>query len=111
MIQIPLSALPNQILSIVLNEQNCRLQVRARGHALYLDLEVNNQPVQYGALMIPKAPLITVSNTTFHGQLRLIDSKSKPDYPRAPYYQGLGTRFLLYYLTPEEELSLTQEQN
>ena len=106
MMQIPLSALPNQVLSIVLNEQNCTLQLRARGYLLYLDLLVNNQPVQYGALVLPKTPIITVSNSCFQGQLRLIDSKSKPNQPRLPTYPELGTRFFLYYLSPDEELSL-----
>lgn len=101
--QIPLSALPNQELMSVLGEQRCTLHVFDRDGRLYLDLFCDYEPVQMGAICLPFAPIITAVGRPFKGQLRIVDLLAKPKAQTIPNYAGLGTRYFMYYLTPEEE--------
>lgn len=105
-IQIPLSALPNQELLIVLGEQRCTLHVFDRGGRLYLDLYCDYNPVQLGAICLPFCPIITATGRGFIGQLRIIDKLTKPQAQAIPYYQGLGSRFFMYYLSAQEEAQI-----
>lgn len=105
MINVPLSALPNQELLMFLDRQNCTINVYQRGARLYLDLFLNMEPIQRGAIILPKAPIITRVSHGFKGQFRMIDLKSKPDKPQIPNYRELGTKFYLFYLSETEEQS------
>lgn len=110
MIKIPLSPLPNQEFMIVLGKHNCTINIYQRGSFLYLDLFVNNQLIQQGALIVPKASLVTVGSALFSGQLRIIDKERKPLDQEPPNYLGLGSRYELYYLSDQEvsEIGLKQ---
>lgn len=102
MIKIPLSPLPNQEFMIVLGKHNCTINLYQRGDHMYLDLFVANQAIEQGALVRPKASLITVSTALFTGQLRIIDKERDPLEQEEPNYLGLGSRFELYYLSDKE---------
>lgn len=102
MIRIPLSPLPNQEFMIVLGKHNCTINIYQRGQHMFLDLFVANQAIQQGALVRPKASLITVSSSLFTGQLRVIDKERAPLEQESPNYLELGSRFELYYLSDEE---------
>lgn len=101
-IQIPLSAIPNQEMMIVLDKQQCIINVYQRGDNMYLDLTSDNNVIEQGCIIIPKTPLLK-DNSLFKGQFRLMDSKSKPTSQSMPNYKELGERFFLYFITESEE--------
>lgn len=103
MIEIPLSQDPNQELQIILDKQNCTIQVFQRAGHVYLSLKVGNTTIQNGALCIPKTGIIAQPQADFKGQFRIIDSQSQPFNQSDPEYKEFGTRFKLFYLSEEEE--------
>lgn len=108
--QIPLSPVPNQELTIMLGaNQRCVVHVYDRLGRLYLDLVCNNEPVQYGAICLPFAPIITAVGRPFVGQLRIIDRLTRPHAQTIPHYEGLGTRYFMYYLPQDEEAQLNAQ--
>lgn len=98
MILIPLQAVPNQTVSIVLDDQNCTLNVRQNGDRLYLSLVCDAQDVCDAHIAQNRVLMPAWSTTLFSGKLVFIDNEGSahPDYSR------LGERFFLYYLTDEE---------
>ena len=93
---------------IVLDEQRCTLHVYDRLGRLYVDLYCDYEPVQLGAICLPFAPIITAMGRPFLGQLRITDQLAKPKAQTIPHYAGLGTRYFMYYLTPEEEVNFAR---
>lgn len=99
MIQVPLSVVPSQSLSIRLGGQPCQIAVRQNGPFLYFSLSVNNSPiVTYRMCQNRQRLLIDAKYRGFIGEFMFIDAAG--DDP--PNYLGLGTRWSLFYLTPDE---------
>lgn len=100
MIQVPLSAVPNQSLSIRLNGQSCQIALRQNGTFLYFTLLVNNTPViTYRLCENRQRLLIDAHYRGFLGDFMFVDQSTADE---APVYTGLNTRWLLYYLFPGE---------
>lgn len=108
MIEIPLIAVPNQQLNIILNDQNCTIAIYQRDTRMFLDLFVGQNAVRKGMICLPFAPIIS-KPCDFSGQLRVIDSLSSPQAQQPPEYSELGTRYKLYYLSPEEEAQISND--
>ncbi len=103
MIDLDLSPLPNQEFTTVLDKQSCVINIYQRAGRLYLDLFMDGEPIQTGALLQPKQPTITRSDCPFKGNFRIVDRQSTPDEQQMPTYQELGSRFTFHYLTEDEE--------
>lgn len=108
MIEVPLIAVPNQQLNIILNDQNCTIAIYQRDTRMYLDLFVGQTPIRKGMICLPFAPIIS-KPCNFSGQLRIVDILSSPQSQQPPEYSELGTRYKLYYLSPEEESQVSNE--
>jgi len=86
MIQIPLQAIPNQTLSINLNDNAYDILLRAcgTGDALVMsvDLTINNDTVLLGQRIVPGAPLIPYLELTDIGGnfILLTNEGDLPDY-------------------------------
>lgn len=91
---IPLTATPNQQLSVVLAQQNCQISVYQKSTGLYLDLTVNNVPVVTTRLCLNGVPMVIQPYLGFVGELIFLDDQGAND----PDYTGLGSRFFLVYL-------------
>jgi hypothetical protein len=50
MLIVPVRAVPNQTLSILLANRPCRLTLRTRWFGLFLDVSVNDSPVAQGVI-------------------------------------------------------------
>lgn len=98
MIQVPLSPAPGQRLQIVLDDQNVTLAVRQKGARLYLDLDVSGTPVMSGAICSDRTNVKQYKTMPFRGGLFFIDTEGRD----APQFEGLGTRWVLMYLTEDE---------
>lgn len=98
MMRIPLQAVPNQTLSVVLDDQNCTITVRQIGDRLYLSLVSDLQDVCNAHIVQNRVSMPSWSTTRFLGRLVFVDAEGTAH----PSYDGLGTRFFLYYLTEDE---------
>ncbi len=88
---------------MLLNDQSCVINIYQRNGRLYLDLFMDGEAMQTGSLLQPKAPTITRTGCPFKGNFRVVDIQSTPEGQKMPRYEELGSRFKVYYLTPDEE--------
>lgn len=98
---IPLQAAPNQTLAIVLSDQQTRVAVYQKGIVprLYCDVILNETaPQASGVLCQNLKPIIRYAYIGFAGDFFFFDTQGEDD----PIYTGLGSRFLLYYVPPNE---------
>lgn len=94
--EIPLIAAPDRTFNVVLGGNNCTIRLRQNGPALYLSLSVDNTPVVTSVICNNLSPLPPFTTTKFSGWLFFFDSQGDEH----PSYEGLGTRWRLYYLEP-----------
>jgi hypothetical protein len=100
MIQVPLSAVPSQSFSIRLGGQPCQIALRQNGSFLYFTLLVNNTPiVTYRLCQNRQRILIDAKYKLFVGDFMFVDQSTADE---APFYTGLNSRWLLYYLSDDE---------
>lgn len=98
---VPLDAVPNQTLSIALGGQNCQLNIYQKTvpvSALYMDVYVNNAPIILGVWCENLNRIVRSAYLGFIGDFVFNDTQGSSD----PYYTGLGSRFLLQYLTTDD---------
>ena len=107
MIEIPLEPYQNQSLMVTLDDQDCTLALYQRNSRLYLDLSVDSVPVRQGAVCLPQVGIVG-DVRGFAGELYMADQRTQPDKQQPPQWEGLGTRWKLYYLSPEEVLTLRE---
>lgn len=99
---IPLSPLPNQRFSVILDDQNVTITLKQNGGAVYLSLECNQELVVSGHICNNDIPMPIFKTTKFKGLLAFHDSLGKSH----PHYEGFGTRYLLVYLSEDEKWPL-----
>lgn len=99
MVIIPLSPVPSQQVQVVLDDQNCTIQVLTRGERMFLNLACNGQDVQNGAIIENMVPVIQIPNAIFAGTLAMVDTQGDS----APEYSGLGDRWFLCYWSAGDE--------
>ena len=113
---IPLRAAPNQSLYIVLGGQNCTIRLASRevgtgilqagSVSLYAGLDVDDTTVFSGQICRDGVPLKRLDYLPFSGDLVFIDKTGDAD----PQWDGLGTRWQLLYLTPDEATAYMRGQ-
>jgi hypothetical protein len=95
-LNIPIRPITNQSLNVVLNGQNCTIDLLTRGGHTFLNLFVDNQPIVQGRkLSLTKIVPYKYLQTKFIGNLILLNSdlniKDNPEYIK------FGTTQLLFY--------------
>ena len=100
--QVPLQSVPNQQLQTVLGGQNCQIAVYQKTQGLFVDLNVNSVDVSTGILALNAIPVCPFNYAPFSGYLMFLDMQGSDD----PTYTGLGSRFLLIYLTEADVANL-----
>lgn len=106
MLELPLEATVNQEFLVTLGEQDCTIALCQRGAAMYLDLNAAGATICRGALCQPGIGIIQRATDAFQGQLYILDELSRPGQQQPPQWQGLGSRWKLYWLTPGEMAGL-----
>lgn len=91
---VPVQAVPNQIFSILLDNQACQITLSTRFFGLYMDLSVSNTPVRAGVVCRDRNRIIRYPSLGFVGDFCFLDTQGTDD----PVFTGLGTRFLLEYI-------------
>lgn len=113
MLQIPLSAVPSQTLSIVLDGQSCQIAVYQKqpiideygvAAGLFFDLIVGNVPIINTARCLDRTRILLDRRYLgVAGDFMFLDTTATEGGPPTfngapPYYAGLGSQFALLYL-------------
>lgn len=94
---IPVTAAANQSLSAVLDNQACLLGLRTLNGSLYISVSIAGAPVISTRICRDRQRiLVNAQYRGMRGELIFIDTQGSSD----PAFSGLGTRFLLLYVTP-----------
>jgi hypothetical protein len=92
--QVPLTAIANQTLNVVLGNQSCKVNVQQKSTGLFLDLFVSDSPIVTTVLCHDRVRLVRDGYLGFVGDLMFVDMQGVSD----PDYTELGSRFVLIYL-------------
>jgi hypothetical protein len=95
---INLSPIPSQSFKVVLSGQDCEVSLYLRGEHFFLDLVVDGQTVQTGAIVNEGASIISAPNAIFSGSLAIVDMLGDEE----PQYAELGTRWVMAYYPANE---------
>lgn len=98
MLQIPISAVPSQSLSVQLAGQQCQINVYQKSTGVFMDLLVDNAPIVTTMLCQDRVKLVRHQHLGFVGDLAFVDTQGAQD----PEYTGFGSRYLLIYLEASE---------
>lgn len=102
---INLSPIPAQSFKVVLSGQDCEVSLYLRGEHFFLDLIVDGQTVQTGAIVNEGASIISAPNAIFSGSLAIVDMLGDDE----PQYAELGTRWVMAYYSADEPQPKTGE--
>lgn len=100
MLIVPLNLQPSQTLTIVLNNQPCRLNVYQRSTGVFVDLLVNDSQIVGGVIGLDRTFVVIDTYLGFVGDIAFADQQGTND----PFWTGFGAsgRYQLYYLLPAE---------
>lgn len=101
---IPLSPVPSQTLRVTLNGQPVRLSLYTLATGLYADVYLNGNAIVNCVRALNGVALIPSGYLGFQGNLFFWDTYEGTNDPT---YDGLGSRYLLYYVQPGEVESWT----
>ncbi len=99
MLFLPVKKEPNQRFSVILDNQNCTIEIFQRFDHLYLNLFVDDVAVVQGVLCHNNLGITAVDTLAFRGMLYFTDVQGDSD----PQYEGLGTRYYLIFV-PEGDM-------
>lgn len=96
MILVPLAAIANQTLAIVLAGQPCQIALRQNGANMYFDLSVNDDEAIVATRICRNKQLLllNVQYRGFVGDFLFVDTQGDTQ----PEYTGLNSRYFLYYV-------------
>lgn len=100
--EIPLVSKPNQTETVTLGGQVCQINVRQMSTGLFVDLYVGNELIIAGVVAQNQNRIVRYAYLGFVGDLVFVDTQGSDN----PNFTGLGTRWLLFYLTSEELTAL-----
>ena len=98
MLIVPLQAVPSQSLNVLLNGQNCQLEVYQKPSGLFMNVQVNNSDIVTGVLCENLNRIVRSLYLGFSGDFCFFDSQGTTD----PIFSGLGGRYSLAYLAANE---------
>jgi hypothetical protein len=93
MLIVPIQAVANQVVSVLLAGQQCQVSVYQRSTGLFLDLAVSAAPIVYGVICQDRNPIVRDAYLGFVGDLAFFDVQGTYD----PTFDGLGVRYFLGY--------------
>lgn len=94
MLIVPLQAVANQTLNILLANQSCDIAVYQKSTGLYFNLAINGAAIVNGVICENQNLLVRSSYLGVIGDFWFFDTQGTSD----PEYLNLGTRYQLQYL-------------
>lgn len=98
MLVIPIKPLANQDLTTTLDGQVCQISIVQKSTGLFLSLALNSAAIVSSALALDAVKMVRGTYQGFVGDLAFFDKMGTD----APYYTGLGTRWILVYLEADD---------
>lgn len=98
MLIVPLQPVPNQTLQVQLAGQPCTLNLFQYTYGLFASVYVGDVLIIASVLCQNFNRIVRSTYLGFVGDLVFLDTQGTDD----PIYTGLGSRFVLLYLTPDE---------
>lgn len=95
---VPLQAVPNQAVIVTLEQQLTQINVYQTIGGVFVDIYKDNALVVSGVIAENLNPIIRSLYLGYSGDFAFIDQQGDTD----PYYTGLGSRYVLAYLTAAE---------
>lgn len=95
---VPLQPIANQSLQAQLNGQACTLTVYQSNYGLFVTVEIGTADIINNALGKNLVRMVRDLYLGFSGDLVFYDTQGSSD----PVYTGLGSRFVLVYLSPTD---------
>ncbi len=102
MVEVPLINQPNQEFNIVLDDQNCTIQVRQLGSYVYFSLWLDDTLIRQNAICMIGQFILQGVKTAFNGNFVFVDTTAPSDNQSQPDYNEFENRYKLYYLTDSE---------
>lgn len=99
MIVIPLQPIPAQAFTVSLDGQPCRIALYQKGDYFYVDIAINGVTIVQGRMVLNNVWIVRYAYLGVTGDLFILDTMGTDD---SPSYEGLGTRYKLYYATAQE---------
>jgi hypothetical protein len=111
---IPLQAVPSQIVTTFLGDQQCSIKIYQKFYGLFIDLSViggflQTEVVRHivtGQICWNLNLIVRYGYLGFTGDLAFIDTQGSDN----PIFTGLGSRFQLLYLAPNEVIAVQMAQ-
>ena len=100
---VPLTATPAQTVAVSLAGQACQLNVYQKRTGLYFDIFLAGDLVLAGVLCLQANLLVRSLYLGFLGDLAFFDVSGADE---DPVYSGLGSQWVLVYLSPSEVSNL-----
>jgi hypothetical protein len=96
---VPLKQVPNQQVTVTLNNQRCTINVYQYDSGLYVDLLVNDTAIVTSVLGLNANLIVRDAYLGFNGDLAFFDTQGSndPDYAGLDDGSGVG-RYALIYL-------------
>lgn len=99
---VPLNATPSQTLTVGLDGQSCQIDVFTKNDRIFVNVYVNDGEIILGVLAENLNRIVRDAYLGFSGDFAFVDTQGSDD----PNYLGLGSRFVLFYLTAAEVAAL-----
>lgn len=100
---IPLQAIPNQTVKVILDKQLCQINVYQKFYGLFVDLYVSGELIIGGVIAENLNRIVRSKYLGFIGDLCFFDTLDTED---PVDYTGLGDQFLFCYLEDADPVPL-----
>lgn len=97
-LELPVTAIPNQRFSVELDKQQVDIELRQIGKALMASLWIDEVSVFQNSICGYHARLGQYASNLFSGALFFHDTLGTTD----PSYEGLGVRYKLYFVSADD---------
>lgn len=107
---IPVQAVPSQTLQTQVGGQNCTLNIyQLDSFGLFMDVLVNAAVICQGVICENANRIVRYAYLGFVGDFAWIDTYAgvTENQPTDPVYTGIGTQYILAYLTADDVSALT----
>lgn len=94
---IPLSRVPNQELTVTLNQNRWTLRIKVGVNMMFAELHFNDEPLLLGQRLVAGTPLIPYRHLQGNGNFWLLTEGGK-----SPWWERFGIDQLLTYAAPGE---------
>jgi hypothetical protein len=96
--EIPIQAIPSQVVRTVLAGQNVQIKIYQKDQGVFVDVNSDSVDVGIGTIARNAVPLVCRDYAGFLGNLMFLDTQGNID----PDYASFNTRYRLIYLTAAE---------